>query len=163
MAFMPENVTGKVLPQLEKWGFFDAPASSRFHGAYAGGLFDHSYEVAIALVDLTEKMGLNWQRPESPYIVGMLHDLCKHDSYLLQEDGAYARNEHAAPGHGEKSVSLIKQLIPLTEEETLCIRWHMGAFDEKENWNCYNNAVKQFPNVLFTHTADMIASQVKGV
>ena len=53
--------------------------------------------------------------------------------------------------------------VPLTEEEMLCIRWHMGAFDDKENWNSYGRAVTNFPNVLYTHTADMIAARILGV
>lgn len=53
--------------------------------------------------------------------------------------------------------------VSLTEEERLCIRWHMGAFDNKENWNCYGAAIEEYPNVLWTHTADMVASRVLGV
>ena len=52
---------------------------------------------------------------------------------------------------------------PLTEEEKLCIRWHMGAFDDKENWNCYGAAIEKYQNVLWTHTADMVAARVQGV
>jgi len=50
--------------------------------------------------------------------------------------------------------------MKLTPEEVMCIRWHMGAFDEKHNWKYYTAAVKKYPNVLWTHTADMIASQM---
>ena len=53
--------------------------------------------------------------------------------------------------------------LSLTEEERLCIRWHMGAFDKKENWDGYDKAVAQYQNVLWTHTADMVASRVLGV
>lgn len=42
----------------------------------------------------------------------------------------------------------------------MCIRWHMGAFDEKENWRLYTNAVNNFENVLWVHHADMMASNV---
>lgn len=45
----------------------------------------------------------------------------------------------------------------------LCIRWHMGSFDSPENWDFYNRAIKKYPSVLLTHTADMIASQVDGI
>lgn len=30
---------------LDDMGFFDAPASTKYHGNYAGGLFDHSLAV----------------------------------------------------------------------------------------------------------------------
>ena len=56
---------------LDYIGFFTAPASIKYHGSYEGGLFDHSLEVTKALVDLTDKLGLTWSRPESPYIVAM--------------------------------------------------------------------------------------------
>jgi hypothetical protein len=36
----------------------------------------------------------------------------------------------------------------------------MGAFDDKERWSYYNHAIKLYPNVLYTHTADMIASAI---
>jgi len=49
------------------------------------------------------------------------------------------------------------------EEELLCIRWHMGAFDDKENWNSYGRSVTEYPNVLFTHTADMIAARIMRI
>jgi hypothetical protein len=66
-------------------------------------------------------------------------------------------------GHGELSVIMGQQIIPLTEEEILCIRWHMGAYDDKDNWNKLGRAIEIYPNVLYTHTADMIASRIKGI
>ena len=63
-------------------GFFDAPASTKYHGVYSGGLFDHSAMVYVELKKLTEKLGLKWKRPESVFIIGMFHDLCKYDQYI---------------------------------------------------------------------------------
>ena len=65
---------------MEK-GFFTAPASTKYHGNYEGGLFDHSYMVAHYLKKLTEECRLDWQNPRSPLLVGMFHDLCKMDNY----------------------------------------------------------------------------------
>lgn len=45
----------------------------------------------------------------------------------------------------------------------MCIRYHMGAFTDKSEWNDYTRAVRQYPNVLWTHQADMLASHVAGV
>mgnify|MGYP000999254425 CR=1 FL=1 len=54
--------------------------------------------------------------------------------------------------------------LALEDLDTLiCIRRHMGAFDEKSNWKYYSKAVNQYPNVLWAHTADMIVSQILGV
>lgn len=154
-------------------GFFTAPASIHHHGAYSGALFDHSFAVTKALLSFTERLELKWQLERSPYIVGMFHDLCKVDNYtctkkpalspLLEGDSWEYNNATLLPGHGDKSVMMLQQHIQLTDEELYCIRWHMGAFDDKENWNSYGRAVTNFPNVLYTHTAYMAAARILGV
>lgn len=169
---IPHFIHLETIDRLRDIGFFTAPASIHHHGKYEGALFDHSYEVMKALLDLTKRLELSWMREQSPYIVGMFHDLCKVDNYKHKEakwgDSVEAweyNNATLLPGHGEKSVILLQQLlnIPLTDEEMLCIRWHMGAFDDKENWNSYGRSVTKYPNVLYTHTADMIAARILGV
>lgn len=134
---------------LETNGFFMAPASTKYHGAFEGGLFEHSRNVMQVLVTLTKDNSLVWQRPESPYIVGMFHDLWKIDQYqhpwhsavlhTISPDGKEetirerdTSNWEYNPdillkGHGDKSVMLLSQYLQLTFEEILCIRYHMGA------------------------------------
>lgn len=147
--------------QLIAEGFFTAPASTKYHGNYEGGLFDHSFTVTKSLLSLTKHMGLVWKRKQSPYIVGMLHDLCKCDQYIRNWDGTWSYNPNVLlPGHGEKSIILAQKMVNLTDEEIACIRWHMGAFDDKENWNKYGKAIEKYPNVLWTHTADMMAARI---
>lgn len=160
------NISEKSVRDLDSIGFFTAPASTRFHGAYEGGLFDHSLEVAKSLVELTEKLGLKWEKPRSPIIVGMFHDLCKCDDYVWSiEDERWVFNpEIILPGHGDKSVIMLQKFIELTNEEIACIRWHMGAFEkDSKMWEYYCRAIEEYPNVLYTHTADMIVSKIKGV
>ncbi len=165
-----------MLDWLVSKGFFTAPASTKYHGAHEGGLFQHSAAVMKSLVGLTESCHLEWQNERSPYIVGMFHDLCKIDqyrnaSYGLTLDGQplhnpreWEYNPHTLlKGHGEKSVMLLSQFYTLTEEEILCIRYHMGAFTPKEEWNDYTGAIHAYPNVLWTHQADMLASHVAGI
>lgn len=165
-----------MLDWLVSKGFFTAPASTKYHGAHEGGLFQHSASVMKALVGLTESCHLDWQNERSPYIVGMFHDICKIDqyrntSYGLTLDGQplhnpceWEYNPHTLlKGHGEKSVMLLSQFYTLTEEEILCIRYHMGAFTPKEEWNDYTGAIHAYPNVLWTHQADMLASHVAGI
>lgn len=104
--------------QLMAMGFFTAPASTKYHGNYEGGLFEHSFTVTSSLLSLTKRMGLNWKRKASPYIVGMLHDLCKCDSYIHNPDGTYSYNpDILLPGHGDKSVILAQKIVDLTDEE----------------------------------------------
>lgn len=152
------------LSKLDELGFFTTPASRSHHGAYAGGLFDHSLAVTKYLVELTEKLGLIWESPRSPYIVGMFHDICKCGLYVSSTSGLPFEAELIIPGHGERSVIMLQRYINLTNEEIACIRWHMGAYEkDPKMWTYYNRAVAKYPNVLFTHTADMYASQVLGV
>lgn len=153
------------LAVLDNMGFFTTPASTKFHGAYEGGLFDHSLEVTNQLLNMKP---FKWQRDESPMIVGMFHDLCKCDEYEVVSHPCdpnvkfgHVKNT-VLKGHGEKSVMLLSTLMQLTEEEMLCIRYHMGAYNT-DDWNGYDLAIKKYPNVLFTHTADMLASKVVGV
>ena len=166
-VFMPNFFSDKYyMTRLDEAGFFTAPASTKFHGAYEGGLFDHSFLVAKYLVELTEKLGLEWKRDISPYIVGMFHDICKCGLYKAKADGTgYDFNtDLIIPGHGERSVILIQQFVEITDEELACIRWHMGAYETDTSlWKCYNAAVIKYANVLFTHTADMYAAKVLGV
>lgn len=172
------SLVGDIVPPYVKKdlldkGFFVAPASTKYHGNYEGGLFDHSCAVMKTLVDLTEKNGLKWEIPGSPYIVGMFHDLCKIDQYRGSRCKDGALHDHIVEweynqdtllkGHGDKSVMLLSQYFQLTEEEIMCIRYHMGAFTDKEEWRDYTRAVHRYPNVLWTHHADMITSHVDGV
>lgn len=168
-------VSMEMLEWLITNGFFTAPASTKYHGNYEGGLFDHSLSVARHLVGLTESCNLLWYDVRSPYMVGMFHDLCKIDQYRhplegilrgreIVDETSWEYNPHTLlKGHGEKSVMLLAQFYSLTEEEITCIRYHMGAFTPKEEWNDYTGAVHIYPNVLWTHQADMLASHVEGV
>lgn len=166
---MKTNVNDTFRQYLINEGFFTAPASTKYHGNYEGGLFDHCFMVMTTLLDLSIKNGLKWQRPESPFVVGLFHDLCKIDSYIpiidpTDNSVSYKYNtDTALKGHGDKSVMMLASHIQLTEEEVMCIRYHMGAFTDKEEWNDYTRAVNKYPNVLWTHQADMIASHVIGV
>lgn len=154
---------GPLAAELNLMGFFTAPASTRFHGAYEGGLFDHSLAVAKKIVEISEKMDLKWDSPDSPKVVGILHDICKCDLYERSEDGwKYCQNTIIA-GHGDKSV-IMAQLLNhgpyLTEEEALCIRYHMGAYEGEGMWKNFGAAIGRYENILWTHTADMWVSKV---
>ena len=119
--------------------------------------------VALTLADLTKRLDLKWERKESPYLIGFLHDLCKVDAYRKTESGYEYNPDMLLTGHGEKSVILTLQHIRLTDEEIMCIRYHMGAYEGSEIWNNLGQAIRRYPNILWTHTADMMASQVMEV
>ena len=171
----------KLLDWLGDNGYFTAPASSKYHGAYPGGLYDHSEAVYNRLAELTFKLDLKWDRPESPFIVGFFHDLCKCDQYIerkgvvlldasdngveLYGEGikSYEHNDKLLlKGHGDKSVMLLSQFMSLTEEEMLCIRYHMGAY-QTDDWPQFDLAIRRYENVLWCHQADQLASKVDNI
>lgn len=137
------------LTEIDELGFFDAPASTRFHLNYEGGLMEHSLNVAKTALRLRTQMlemdeSLKPFLPEDSVIIAsLLHDVCKADIYkpavkrVKQQDGSWADEPgydvdfSAFPmGHGEKSVVvLLLSGIALTNDEMLAIRWHMAAWD----------------------------------
>ena len=179
-------VSDDMVDYLRTYGFFAAPASTKYHGNYEGGLIEHSIAVTKFLVQLTKDNHLTWKNPRSPYVVGMFHDLCKIDQYIPQYElrealkpaplnnpksttfvktlcGYEYNPDTLLKGHGDKSVMFLSQFYTLTDEEIMCIRYHLGAFTDKSEWNYYTRAVRNYPNVLWTHQADMLASHVAGV
>ena len=154
-----------VAAKLRQTSFYKMPASSHYHSNFEGGLLDHSTRVWLNLERLTSALGLEWGDPSSPFIIAMLHDACKIDAYYYNRDyGCWERNEKHRTGHGDLSLIVAEEIgIELTEEEKACIRWHMGAFDREECWPQFIEAIHQYPNVLWTHVADMMASHIDEV
>ena len=167
LPFMDGLEKHRFFDYLVATGYFEKPASLNHHGKDYGDLFAHSYNVAETLFYYTMNLGLKWLRPESPMIVGLFHDLCKVDNYISdgsvpenrREIGFCYNDKQLIKGHGDKSVMMLSQFMTLTEEEILCIRYHMGAY-EKDDWDGFDRAIRKYPTVLYTHTADMYASKV---
>ena len=170
----------KLLEWLsEKSDFFSAPASSKFHNAFEGGLCEHSLNVARRLKMLVdgekkihpEKESIMRITDESVVICGLLHDVCKANFYKVdfrnkKEDGEWIRvpyytiDEELPYGHGEKSVYIINGFLRLTREEALAINWHMGGFDSRVKGGDYSisSAFEKYPLAVLTHIADIEAS-----
>lgn len=163
LAMRRNHISPSIFPfdWLKTTDYFRAPASKGHHAAYAGGLFDHNMNVLDELLRLTRNhTTCPWGRPESPFIIATLHDVTKLGLYLEQQDGTYVINpDYAGEGHGKDSVYKLLSQMELTEEERFCIRYHMGAY-ETDDWDGYDKAIRMYPNVLWTHSADMIASKV---
>lgn len=165
LEILNELLYDKELHQVKEWivrtNFLSAPASRKYHGAYASGLFDHSAKVAVTLLELTERNNLKWLKERSPILVGIAHDFCKFDKYLWDEEAQkFVHNPNLEDDrHGDRSVDILKTLIPdLTEEEILCIKYHMGFTLPQEDWEGFMEAIRKYPNVLWTHQADMIST-----
>ena len=157
--------------------FFSAPASSKFHCAYEGGLCDHSVNTYYRLLkNVIAEYGDNWKdkiSEETVAICGLLHDLCKIDFYKVdfrnvKENGEwvkkpyYAKEEALSFGHGEKSVYIINGFIRLTREEAIAINWHMGGYDArvKGGDNSIGEAYAKFPLAVLLHVSDLQATYI---
>ncbi len=157
----------------EKTDFFTAPASTRFHGAYEGGLLEHSLNVYECLCNFAkrphfcDKYGFSFSE-ESIAIVALLHDICKTNFYKTEmrnvkkngvwESVPYYTIEDTLPyGHGEKSVYILSDFMKLTREEAFAIRYHMG-FSTNDEPNQVGKALEMFPLAFSLCVADMEAS-----
>ena len=77
----------KLLDKLERSDFYTAPASTKYHGAYPGGLVDHSLCVYYNLKSLVENKHLTDTISEdSIKIVALLHDLDKMNKYTIYNE-----------------------------------------------------------------------------
>ena len=165
----------KLLAWLEKTDFFSAPASTRFHSNYQGGLCEHSVKVYHRYKKLLkEEYGDNYQNvisEESIAIIALLHDVCKVDTYKVEYrnvkvDGLWTQQPYFSVsddlpyGHGEKSVYMLSGFMRLTREEAMAINWHMGAFDMRVKGGSYNlsDAYYKFPTALLFNIADMMST-----
>lgn len=83
----------ETIKHIDELGFFEAPASSRFHLNQPGGLVDHSLnvcKVAMGVRDMMIQMdsSLAERLPmESVVIASLLHDTCKADIYRPRYQG----------------------------------------------------------------------------
>ena len=65
------------LKELEGGGFFESPCSTQYHLPYAGGLVEHSVNVAYLCKDLGSFLGYEDEKLDSLVVAGLLHDVGK--------------------------------------------------------------------------------------
>lgn len=85
-----EGMTELIEWLLNETDYFEAPASTKYHGNFEGGLAVHClnvYDSLIAVNDQFAEPG-TIEDPESLIIVALLHDLCKLDYYIMDSDPA---------------------------------------------------------------------------
>lgn len=178
LALFKEHITregsDKLLDYLlQQSDFFTAPASTRFHGAYAGGLLEHSLNVYDCLCDYlkrerTKEVYQMEYDAESIAIVALLHDVCKVNCYkesmrnqkingTWQQVPYYEFDDQLPYGHGEKSVYIVNGFIRLTRAEAFAIRYHMG-FSGSEEMRNVGAAFEKYPLAFALSTADMEAT-----
>lgn len=163
----------ELLTWLNSSDFFTCPASRAYHGAFEGGLLEHSLNVYDELKRLLSVYPEVEVPEESVIIASLLHDLCKVNFYTTEKRNrknqfgawesydSYTINEKFKfGGHGSKSVFLASRYIVLTCDEAIAINCHMGSWDGNKDVGA------AFESNLFAwlvHVADESATYVKGV
>jgi hypothetical protein len=154
----------ELIDYLEKSDYFKAPASTRFHNVFKGGLCQHSINVTREF----SKENACWQKPlpqDSVILCGLLHDLCKIDTYIETARG-YEKKKDIPKGHGRLSVARIEQFVKLTEPEKDIILFHMALFSayqikEFTAWDLHK-AIIRTPQVQVFAAIDMMDSKRRG-
>lgn len=168
LKYIEREGAKELLEWLESTDFFKAPASTRYHEVYEGGLAEHSVNVFHELCRLLKAYPEVRTTAETAAIVALLHDVCKANCYKTEYRNR--KNEHGQwesypfytfkedfcfGGHGSKSVYLIQKFMPLTDNEAVAINCHMGV----ENGNfAVNDAFRAYPLSFLLHTADMAST-----
>ena len=159
-----------LIQWLDNSDFKVAPASTRYHSNYEGGLLKHSlnvYEECLRQADLIRLFNIP---KETVIIAALLHDICKVNYYKMEmrnvkKNGAWVQEpyytvEDMFPmGHAEKSIIIAQQYIQLTEVEIAMIRNHMGGFVDTSYFSS-SDLFNKYPESLLLHMADMRATYI---
>lgn len=164
------------IKELMEWlendtDFFTAPASTKYHSSFEGGLCVHSINVfkrfcAEHKAVFPDANGS--EVAESIAICALFHDLCKANIYVVEtrnvknkelnvweEVPFYTCDPKMPIGHGCKSIILLQRFIKLTDKEIFAIYAHMGNMEnDKDISNIYGRSTF----ALLLHIADMKAT-----
>lgn len=153
--------------------FFTAPASTRFHNNFSGGLAQHCLNVYENFKSLLEIKGVEMSE-DSIIICSLLHDLCKCNTYVVEtrnrknEQGQWEKYNIWATNkevdiplpHASRSIAIIRKFIKLSIKEELTIFYHMGPYggEDYEYRNMLKAANEKYPQTVLFYVADTIAS-----
>ena len=175
----------QLLSWLNSSDFFSAPASTRFHSSFEGGLCRHSLFVYDRLIKRLDEIRAYYpnvsdkELNEKLAVSALLHDVCKVDFYktdyknqkVYKSSGSkydsngnfdwetvefYTIDEKLPFGHGEKSVYIIQSFMQLKRDEAAAILAHMGDFSDQKTSKIFD----MFPLAVFLHIADLEASHL---
>lgn len=152
--------------------FFNEPASTKYHGAYKGGLIDHSLAVYLAAIRTSFHYGI--QSDEVNPIACLFHDICKVGRYKLIKDNKgddfkyIYDNEYDGIEHGAESLRRLLNIEGIgeliSEPWQIAIAYHMGVFGvsntEMQNFSTMS---ERYPEVLLLHHADTIATKIYDI
>lgn len=167
--------TNKFLNWLEnKSDFFSAPASTKYHGSYAGGLCEHSLNVYNCLVKLNDEFQCG-HSDKSMKLVALLHDLSKTNFYELyyrnvknEVTGIWEKvpeyktrepeDRFIYGNHEQTSEYMASKFFPLTAEESTAILHHHAGKSWDSAQDDVSSVFNRYTLATLVHVADMLAT-----
>lgn len=182
------NIEG-LIQKLESSDFFSAPASTKYHNSYIGGLVEHSLNVYYNLYSLVELKGLlSYIDPDSIIICGLLHDISKMNFYELTSRNEKVYHENGTKfdslgkfdwqstlsfkvkdvterftygNHEETSEFMIRTFIPLKVSESVAILNHHGGMGyDSIPIETISDKYNKYVLASLLHMADFMAAYV---
>lgn len=167
-----------IIEWLRNNDFYKAPASTKYHESFHGGLLLHSLRVYNRMIELTGLKCFGKVNIASATLVCLTHDWCKIGKYepyfkneknpktqLWEEKLAYkCSDKYLGLGHGPQSLMMLSQFCntqatSLSFDEMAAIRWHMQTYDVTSyDINDLNHCCNKIPLVLLTQFADQLAA-----
>lgn len=184
----PRSKIDELIEVLEKSDFFIAPASSKYHNAFKGGLCQHCLNVYSNMQTLAKNIDTldpACYDENSLIISALLHDISKMNIYEIttknvkqyhsagskkddlgrfdwKTELGYAtkENKFVYGNHEETSEYIARQYINLTIDESVAILHHMGGMSWDSSQTPLSTVFPVYSLALLLHIADMLATYV---
>lgn len=175
-----------LIKKLENSDFFTAPASTKYHGSYEGGLCEHSLDVYNNLkkiIDSRNDLDNECYYEDSIIIVALGHDISKMNLYektvfnkkvyspvgsksdevgrfdWVAEPGFKIKETCFVYGNHEcTSEYILRQYIPLTIDESVAILHHMGSMSFDSAKDDIGKVYTNYQLACALYLADMMAT-----
>ena len=169
---------------LDTNGFFSAPASTKYHSCFDGGLCWHSLCVYKRFNELAKDVASD----ETTVIISLLHDFDKMFNYCktAKNEKVYSENGSKCDElgrfdwvskmswtrrdvddrfvfgtHGQNCAYLLGKFIPLTDNEYSAVLNHMGGMEDGSAPSMVlTDVFGKNKLAILLHTADMLATYV---
>jgi len=178
----------RLIDYLEASDFFYAPASTKYHGSYKGGLVDHCLCVYHNLAALVKSKGLEDIISNNSIILSALcHDFAKINLYetcfankkvysengkKFDEGGKFdwvaeksyktvdMESRFVYGNHEETSEYIARKYVPLLEEESIAILNHHAGMGFDSTKADVSPIYERYPLAVLLHMADMVSCYI---
>ncbi|MCR4735808.1 MAG: hypothetical protein K5829_12485 [Treponema sp.] len=178
-----------LMDWLDESDFWTAPASTKFHGNFKGGLSLHTLMVIRQCLAFAKPVLENYYNsPEGKkyevyakdiFLAALCHDFCKTDFYgteyrntkdingnWIKQPFYKVKGENRNLGHGNESVLIMLSIFPQMIHNRMVIEAvsrHMGFSDLSESEKFNYSLFLQNPLVVLLQLADQTAAQWWGM